>query len=186
MTTTEIRSFTRDGIEITVIDASTSYVQTADDMGYSGLMPSDLPAPTSGEREMPALNGEVVTQRHADLCAERGHAYHMVDGIAGPTCPRCGESTTAAEAADVAEAAAREAWLPIAEAARQAHHLAAAQDDGAVYMASQKAFRAVLDAAWPQYGSNVLYALWLDSMESVEYYVTNIRNGTIDPEEWNY
>lgn len=43
--------------------------------------------------EMPALNLEVVTQAHANICAERGHATHTVNGEIQPHCPRCGEVT---------------------------------------------------------------------------------------------
>lgn len=43
--------------------------------------------------EMPALNCEVVTQAHANICAERGHATHKVNGEIQPHCPRCGEDT---------------------------------------------------------------------------------------------
>lgn len=42
--------------------------------------------------EMPALNGDVVTQAHANICAERGHATHKVNGEIQPHCPRCGEA----------------------------------------------------------------------------------------------
>lgn len=37
----------------------------------------------------PALNGEVVTQGHADYCEANGHATHTVNGVAQPRCPRC-------------------------------------------------------------------------------------------------
>lgn len=36
-----------------------------------------------------ALNGDVVTQAHADYCAEHGHATYNLDNI----CPRCGDVT---------------------------------------------------------------------------------------------
>lgn len=42
--------------------------------------------------EYPALNGEVVTQRHADYCADNGHAVHTVNGVISQQCPRCGEA----------------------------------------------------------------------------------------------
>ena len=41
----------------------------------------------------PALNGETVTQGHADYCATNGHMTHTVDGVDQGFCPRCGEST---------------------------------------------------------------------------------------------
>lgn len=41
----------------------------------------------------PALTGEVVTERHARICRERGHATHTVDGVDQGSCPRCGENT---------------------------------------------------------------------------------------------
>ncbi len=40
----------------------------------------------------PAINGEVVTQGHADYCAEHGHASHTVGTDVSPNCPRCGSS----------------------------------------------------------------------------------------------
>jgi hypothetical protein len=46
----------------------------------------------------PALNGEVVTQGHADYCAANGHASHTVVNSTGDVtdssahCPRCGAS----------------------------------------------------------------------------------------------
>lgn len=42
----------------------------------------------------PALYGEPVTEWHANLCRERGHASHTVDGVASLSCPRCGEVVT--------------------------------------------------------------------------------------------
>lgn len=39
----------------------------------------------------PALNGEVVTQGHADYCAANGHATHKIDGAIQDRCPRCGD-----------------------------------------------------------------------------------------------
>ncbi|MBB5833426.1 hypothetical protein [Kribbella italica] len=44
-------------------------------------------------REMPALAGEVVTEFHARICREVGHATHTVDGIDQGVCPRCGDVT---------------------------------------------------------------------------------------------
>lgn len=32
-----------------------------------------------------------MTQAHTNICAERGHATHKVDGVPQPRCPRCGE-----------------------------------------------------------------------------------------------
>lgn len=40
--------------------------------------------------EYPALNGEVVTEAHARICRERGHATYTQDGIESDFCPRCG------------------------------------------------------------------------------------------------
>lgn len=42
----------------------------------------------------PALTGETVTDAHAQICRDRGHATHRIDGIEQPTCPRCGEFRT--------------------------------------------------------------------------------------------
>lgn len=50
-------------------------------------------------RSFPAVTGDVVTQGHANHCAEHGHATHTVDGVVSPFCPRCGESNPAAPAA---------------------------------------------------------------------------------------
>jgi hypothetical protein len=47
--------------------------------------------------EMPALNGQTVTEFHARICREQGHATHTVDGRTSGTCPRCGEVTEPAE-----------------------------------------------------------------------------------------
>lgn len=38
----------------------------------------------------PTLTGDVVTQGHANYCAEHGHATHTVNGATEPFCPRCG------------------------------------------------------------------------------------------------
>jgi hypothetical protein len=46
----------------------------------------------------PALTGAVVTEAHARICAERGHATHLVNGIDSGVCPRCGEVTDLAPA----------------------------------------------------------------------------------------
>lgn len=43
--------------------------------------------------DFPALNGGVVTERHARICRERGHATHTVDGVDRGSCPRCGDVT---------------------------------------------------------------------------------------------
>lgn len=41
--------------------------------------------------DFPALAGRVVTDAHARICAEYGHATHTVDGRDTGSCPRCGE-----------------------------------------------------------------------------------------------
>jgi hypothetical protein len=43
------------------------------------------------ESRFPALVGGVVTERHARICREQGHARHTVDGVDTGTCPRCGD-----------------------------------------------------------------------------------------------
>lgn len=43
------------------------------------------------EAQFPALVGGVVTERHARVCRERGHARHTVDGTDTGLCPRCGD-----------------------------------------------------------------------------------------------
>ena len=42
--------------------------------------------------DFPALTGDVVTERHARICREIGHATHTVEGVPSGICPRCGES----------------------------------------------------------------------------------------------
>lgn len=54
--------------------------------------------------EMPALNGQVVTEYHARICREQSHAKHTVEGVDTGTCPRCGDVTEKA-ATDVQAAA---------------------------------------------------------------------------------
>lgn len=44
--------------------------------------------------DMAALNGTPVTEAHAKVCRERGHATHTVDGVDQGFCPRCGDLTT--------------------------------------------------------------------------------------------
>lgn len=43
------------------------------------------------ERRFPALVHGVVTERHARICREQGHATHTVDGVDTGLCPRCGD-----------------------------------------------------------------------------------------------
>lgn len=50
------------------------------------------------ESMFPALNGGVVTERHARICREQGHASHSVDGKDTGVCPRCGDVTQPADA----------------------------------------------------------------------------------------
>ena len=45
-------------------------------------------------KSFPILTGDVVTQGHANYCAEHGHATHKVDGVDTGVCPRCGAVTT--------------------------------------------------------------------------------------------
>lgn len=45
--------------------------------------------------DFPAAEGRTVTEGHAAICRERGHAVHRVDGVATGVCPRCGEVTEA-------------------------------------------------------------------------------------------
>ncbi len=52
----------------------------------------------------PALNGEVVTEGHANYCAANGHMHHTVDGVEQGICPRCGEVTVTEEAITVERA----------------------------------------------------------------------------------
>lgn len=41
--------------------------------------------------DYPALNGDPVTERHARICREVGHATYVVDGVKQDVCPRCGD-----------------------------------------------------------------------------------------------
>ena len=52
---------------------------------------------TSFALQMPALTGDVVTERHTALCQTRGHATHTVAGVDTGTCPRCGATTCRAD-----------------------------------------------------------------------------------------
>lgn len=45
--------------------------------------------------DYPAADGRTVTEGHARLCRERGHAAFVRDGVDQGTCPRCGEVTEA-------------------------------------------------------------------------------------------
>ena len=40
----------------------------------------------------PAVNGEIITQAHADYCKTNGHASYTVDGKVTNLCPRCGDT----------------------------------------------------------------------------------------------
>lgn len=44
--------------------------------------------------DFPAADGQPVTERHARVCRERGHATHIKNGQGTGVCPRCGEVTT--------------------------------------------------------------------------------------------
>lgn len=46
----------------------------------------------TARNDFPAINGRVVTQGHADVCTEVGHAVHMIDGVPQMFCPRCGDA----------------------------------------------------------------------------------------------
>lgn len=63
------------------------------------------------------------------------------------------------------------AWQDAAEEARKAHHATACQENYELYKRSEIAFKATLDVAYPEIGGTALYNLWMDSMESVAYYV---------------
>ncbi len=43
----------------------------------------------------PAINGETVTQGHADYCATNGHATYIKDDVESQFCPRCGADKAA-------------------------------------------------------------------------------------------
>lgn len=48
-------------------------------------------ADTATSWSYPALNGEVVQERHARFCAKYGHATHHFAGVLQERCPRCGK-----------------------------------------------------------------------------------------------
>lgn len=41
--------------------------------------------------DYPAIEGRVVTEGHARICRERGHAVHTQSGVVALHCPRCGD-----------------------------------------------------------------------------------------------
>ncbi len=41
-----------------------------------------------------ALEGRTVTEAHATICRERGHATYTKDGVPSTSCPRCGDINT--------------------------------------------------------------------------------------------
>lgn len=47
--------------------------------------------------DFPAVTGRTVTERHARICRENGHATHTVNGADSGLCPRCGEVTAPQE-----------------------------------------------------------------------------------------
>lgn len=56
-------------------------------------------------RSFPVLTHDVVTQGHADYCAEHGHASHTVDGVVAAFCPRCGAKINRVDEIAIARAA---------------------------------------------------------------------------------
>lgn len=52
----------------------------------------------------PILTGDVVTEAHAQICADRGHATWTVDGEDKGICPRCGDLTATPEKTEDEEA----------------------------------------------------------------------------------
>lgn len=47
--------------------------------------------------DFPAVEGGVVTEAHAKICADKGHATYVKDGMDTGLCARCGEVTTSEE-----------------------------------------------------------------------------------------
>jgi hypothetical protein len=45
------------------------------------------------QTDYPALYGEPVTERHARICREEGHAAHLINTRDTGVCPRCGDVT---------------------------------------------------------------------------------------------
>ena len=64
---------------------------------------------------------------------------------------------------------ARNAWIAAAESAREAHHLAAGEDDHKLYANSQKAFGYAIRCAYPEVDAAGIYGVWVDCMDSVEH-----------------
>lgn len=81
----------------------------------------------------PALEGGVVTQGHANYCAEHGHATHTFDGKVQPYCPRCGDVSHPEAFPTREEMAALMQRIEVEEAAERAE--LAAED--AAYLASE-------------------------------------------------
>jgi hypothetical protein len=54
-------------------------------------------APKISLIDFPAVDGRVVTEAHAKLCADKGCVSYVKNGIDMGWCPRCGEVTTSEE-----------------------------------------------------------------------------------------
>jgi hypothetical protein len=48
-------------------------------------------APRVSLIDFPVVDGRPVTEAHVKICADRGHATHVVNGVDSGFCPRCGE-----------------------------------------------------------------------------------------------
>jgi hypothetical protein len=44
--------------------------------------------------DFPALTGDYVTEAHAQICRERGHATYKINEVPQTCCPRCGDALT--------------------------------------------------------------------------------------------
>lgn len=70
-------------------------------------------ADTATAWSYPALDGEVVQERHVRFCAKYGHATHHVEDVLQERCPRCGdlrEEAAVAPAAPVESAGTFAVW----------------------------------------------------------------------------
>jgi hypothetical protein len=56
--------------------------------------PDPVPVPDAVLRaDFPRLTGRPVTEAHARVCHDRGHAVWTINGRPQGVCPRCGEIT---------------------------------------------------------------------------------------------
>lgn len=77
-------------ITLIIAEINASHVEAIRENRYYGSV-----APFGSKvsaMDYPAIDGRVVTEAHAKICASKGHAYFVKDGVNQNMCPRCGES----------------------------------------------------------------------------------------------